>query len=305
MKVSAVNQTYSPKITSFKSYPQRNSVLESLIKAHKTKSDKLSVIKPLSILKNDIISERQKLLKPLTDREYNETIKKVFEYDGPCAYYIGGSQEPCSLLVIPCGYEEIDDKLKGLIAYCGRYDISNEINRWITARDEEYAKQHFSDERMKNVINTLDYSLKKLDEKHGKYQGIVYRSGYFNPNKSKQYYSTSFIPQNVIEMDDPTPLDENEYSIIKVKNGHNIYKFQREADSDISNMFAFREHEILIDKKSKFRQIPKEEYTEKDKELIENFLFEVIRNYSPKICGENTDFDCNEFKKQISIWEEI
>ena len=62
------------------------------------------------------------------------------------------------------GYENVEDELIGLVPYCGYNDISGKINMWLTGRTSRRAK-FLPDEQMAKIVNVLDYSLNKLDEK--------------------------------------------------------------------------------------------------------------------------------------------
>ena len=94
------------------------------------------------------------------------------------------------------------------------------------------------------------------------------------------------------------------YSIIKIKNGHNIHKFQEFTNTFMSKKFAQNEKEILIDRHSNFRKIPFESYSNDD---IDDIL--TLLNISMKIKIRKDDLD--RFNKNIdtlnyiSVWEEI
>ncbi len=308
MKINATsyNYTNTPKTITFKSTLAVEKPVALNSANHQIKSDKISSIKPISVIKKDVISNRLKSLEPITFNEYMLMLDEISEYKGPFFYYDAETKKACNNLINYTGYEDIDEELKGIVPYCGKFDISDQINRWLTGRESEHTKYHFNNQRMINIINTLDYSLKRLDEKFGKYEGMIYRNGYFNPNESQQYYSATFLPESVLDIRaNSIPSIKNKYSIIKIKNGHDVYKFQRYADSEVSNMFADDEHEILIDRKSKFRLIPEEEYTEEDKKLLSDFMTEIIKKFHSNSSQKELMLQSSKYNEFISIWEEV
>ena len=243
---------------------------------------------PIGVSNKAVSKERQRLLKPVeTFEEYENLLNKILEYNIP------NSVSYSTKFISTEGYEEIPIELLGLVSYCGCCDKSNEINRWLSGRPSTALT--LSDEEMANVIRALDYSLEKLDERYGKYEGIVYRQGFFNPNTDNQFYSSSLSSKraNKYCFDTEDTGNDNDFSIIKVKNGHKICDFQKDTNSKISTRFAKREEEILIDRNSEFRKIPKEEYSEEDKELIRKLCKKLPKNLEDFIW------------KYVDIWEEI
>ena len=237
---------------------------------------------PTGVASKAVSKERQQLLKPVeTFEEYENLLNKILEYSVP------DSVSYQTKFIQTEGYENVPIELLGLVSYCGCCDKSDEINRWLSGRPS--TKSTLSDEEMANVIRALDYSLGKLDEKYGKYEGIVYRIGFFNPNTDNQFYSSSLSSIFAIN----NYYKDIGFSVIKVKNGHKICDFQEDTNSKISKRFAKREEEILIDRNSKFRLIPKEEYTKDDKELIGNLCERLPKNMK------------DYFWKHVDIWEEL
>ena len=259
--------------------------------------------KPLSVLRSEIVAERQRLLIPIQSKEeYDEVLKEILEYK------ISSSESTVKIPYIYIwDYDHINPELKGLVAYCGADDKSASINAWLTGRPIPNDK-YINSLEISQIIRALDYSLIKLDERYGKYKGIVYRKGFFNPNTDKQFYSASTNSMGAVKHNSNNlPAKDNPYSIIKVKNGHNIYKFQKDTNSFLSRQFANTEKEILIDRKSNFRIVPEKEYTENDKKLKSILLAQAMYK-----TNEITDRDIqvalyqhSDLLKYINIWEEI
>ena len=252
--------------------------------------------KPMAVVRQNILKHSQKLLKPIKSKEEYETVlSRVLQYK---AY----NDKP---FVNLSGYEDTDTELKGLVPYCGESDKSHHINMWLTGRQSKRCHL-LDDEKMADVVRILDYSLQKADRKYGKYEGIVYRKGFFNPVTDSQYYSSSINPASaVLHLGKTTPAHDNPYSIIKLKNGHNIYKFQKDTNSSVSGQFAEREQEILIDRKSRFRLIPPSKYTDEERLLKKSFLNNFVTiDTSDKSQREKIDM-YNSLAGYISVWEEI
>jgi hypothetical protein len=154
----------------------------------------------------------------------------------------------------------------------------------------------------------MDYSLEKLDDIYGTHKGVVYRKGFFNPVTDKQFYSTSAEAIKAVRHSgNHIPSEDNPYSIIKVKKGHDILAFQLNANSFLSRKFAQTEKEILLDRHSCFRKVPESEYSEEDKKLTELLLTQAIRK-TDDISNrdiENVLYHNRDLLKYISIWEEI
>ena len=259
--------------------------------------------KPLCVAKNELIQNRLALLKPISSKEeYNEVLKEILSYKT-----FSDDNKRIEPFVYIWGYENIDPDLKGLVVYCGSEDKSNIINSWLSGRK---LPDNFmlDDRQMANVIRAMDYSLNKLDEKFGRYKGVVYRGGFFNPNTDKQFYSTSATSINAVKHSNKfLPAEDNPYSIIRVKNGHNINEFQKNADSFIARKFASTEKEILIDKQSKFRLVPESEYTDTDIRLKNILLTQAVKK-DDDIRDRDIQLAVNQYGdllKHISIWEEI
>lgn len=262
-----------------------------------------AVQQPLSVIQKAIVQDRQRLLRPIkSDEEYKKRLNEILNYT-----FSNGVKSSSTRYILMKGYENVEEDLKGLVPYCGEDDISSEINCWLSARSQD-GICCLSDKKMANIVDVLDYSLKKCDEKFGKFKGTVYRNGYFNPNESKQYYSSSFSPLSAINFySNSIPSEKRAFAIIRIKNGHNLYEFQKSAKSEEAENYADIEKEILIDRKSNFRLIKEENYTKKDTEEKEKFLAQAIlkkKNVSKqeieKVLKNNKDL-----LKYISIWEEV
>lgn len=254
---------------------------------------------PNEVEKARLINERKKLLTKITSKdEYNEILKEISKYE--CRYL----DKTLPYLYLK-GYESIDDKLKALVIYCGMKDRSRQINCWLSGRKNDYV---LSDDKMSKIIRALDYSLSLLDKEFGTYEGVVYRSGYFNPLVFKQYYSSSSSPMGAMMFSDRlSPSSEDEYSIIKLKKGHDITSFQKSVKSGIARLFAKREKEILIDRNSKFRLIPEEEYSTNDIKMKNKFIAQIIKEKA-KVSSKTIDKIAKthpDAKNHVSIWEEI
>ncbi len=297
MKIESYNFNHLKGINTLNKNFKKENLYENISEKKEQDYSFCNYIIPNAISRARLINERVKLLKPLSEEEYAEIIKKItsdeYEKNPPFAY-IGK-------------YKDVDSDFIGLVPYCGEEDIHDEINCWLTARKCKNSAVA-PDEKMANIVRALDYSLKKLDDRFGKFEGVVYRSGFFNPVTDKEYYSSSSSSLGAIDfgMCAP-PSPKKQYSIIKLKNGHKISDFQRYANNKYSNKFAETEKEILIDRTSKFRLIPEEEYTEKDKRLKEEFLALVMSDTN-EVTQRDIDFALEEYGDRldyISIWEEI
>ncbi len=221
---------------------------------------------PEAIIRINTVRERLKLLKPIeTQEEYEKVFSEILEYQKP-------NTEGYKPFIDFEGYDDVDINLLGLVPYCGKDDKSEHINIWLTGRNKNRIPL-LNDTEMAKIVRVLDFSLKNMDKKYGKYNGIVYRKGFFNPITYKQYYSSSYTIEGAItHSGNSLPSPNNSYSIIKLKNGHKMYDFQKDSNSDIAREFAESETEVLIDRKSKFRFVPEKEYTIQDKKMKENIL---------------------------------
>ena len=265
--------------------------------AKKSLSDCSYIVNPI-ILKRYISNHRISFLKPIKSQdEYNKILKEMYNY----SYYACGRDR---LFFDDTGYQHADNNLKALSLYCGLNDRSYMINSWLSGRRKNNYRT-LSDNKIANAIRAFEYSLRELDKKYGKFEGKVFRNGYFNPNTDRQYYSASdnFSCAKAFSHH-ADAIKFKPYSIIKVKNAHKIYKFQEDVNSPVSIKFSEREHEVLIDRKSKFRRIPPEEYTKEDIKDIKMILKKAYH-----VLPWQMDLDKLEQKyklvSSIAIWEEI
>ena len=203
----------------------------------------------------------------LSDAEYKKLLDKVYSYtckDGKPLYNAEYNLK---------NYPKIKKDQEGLLLYAGCSDISDDMNRFLSHRD----MRRMAKEQAKDVIKVFDYSLKKLDDKFGKYSGFVFRQGVF-PSGQHQYISTTTDPVIAATLRGGICTNKNmEFSLIKAKNGHKINEFQRKMGSD----YAQEEEEILLSRKAKIREI-KTPYGQfltlknKFKKLLETYAHQEI-----------------------------
>ena len=297
------------------SFQNRKSIAFTGSSIAKTTDTTTFAYRQAELIRQNKLIKRQALLNPITsEKEYLKVLNRVLRYpifkycldDIIYAYpktNLFGERIPYIITdyIKLKGYEYVKNNLKGLVAYCGSSDISRQINRWLTARKDNNPTL-LTDKQMADVVRTFDYSLRELDKIYGKINGTVYRAGMFNPNEDKQYYSASDTLYCAMEHSYKEKPSENmPYNIIRLKEGHNIYKFQKDTNSDVSSIFANYEREILIDRHSKFRLVPKEEYTNSELEDIESII---------QLSLDCDQKDLSPDKKQqmlehIFVWEEI
>lgn len=173
--------------------------------------------------------------------EYIQTMNRIYNYK------IAGEKPLFSKMENLSGYKKAKKEEEGLLLYAGDMDLSDDINRFLSGRN----MTEMTSAQARNVVRALDYSLKKLDERYGRYSGIVYRQGFF-PINQKQYISTTTDPVIAATLRGGIYYDKNmEFSIINLKNGHKIRDFQRRVGSD----FAEEEEEILAPRTNSYREI--------------------------------------------------
>lgn len=207
------------------------------------------------------------------------------------------------------GYKNINETELGLLSYVGGYDVSNDINKFLSGRFPDLRRikirvdngletnclDRYTPENygvMEDLVRALDYSLDKVDEEFGIYDGIVYRSGYMDSGCG-QYYSTSTDPNVAAK------IGNFDYSVIRTKSGHKIVDFQRKMESE----FANTESEILLDRKSKYRELSIEEC---DKELLN--ARETLADSLFKAREDSlylSKFNREQLRNLIKVYEEI
>lgn len=208
------------------------------VQQHNTVTDK-----SLNFLgKADLVKNRARLGSEIKSfEEYLEIMDKIYNYR------INGDKPLFSKMENLSGYKKAKKEEEGLLLYAGDMDLSDDINRFLSGRE----MREMSPSQARNVIKALDYSLKKLDDKYGKYSGIVYRQGFF-PLNQKQFISTTTDPVIAATLRGGIYFDKNmEFSIINLKNGHKIRDFQRRVGSG----FAEEEEEILAPRQSSYREV--------------------------------------------------
>lgn len=190
----------------------------------------------------DLVKKRLRLGTEIkTLDEYVDTMNKIYGYktaDGKPLF---------DRVANISGYKKVKKDEEGILLYAGDEDLSGDINRFLSGRE----MREMNPVQARNVIRALDYSLKCLDKRYGKYSGIVYRQGYF-PVTEKQYVSTTTDPVLAATLWGGICYDKNlQFSIVNVKNGHKIRDFQRRIGSE----FAEDEEEILAPRTSSFREV--------------------------------------------------
>ena len=251
------------------------------------------------ILKARVSSSRNATLNPITSfEEYELCLNKLYN----TMYFACGLER---YFFDDNGYEDVEDELKALPLYCGLNDKSNLINLWLSGRKKYGYYADIPDRDIINALRAFEYSLKALDDKFGCFEGRVYRRGFFNPVSDKQYYSASDKMDCANAFCHHVDCQEfKPFSIIKVKNGHKIYDFQHYANSPTSRNFEKIEHEVLLDRKSKFRKLSPNEFTKQDIKDLKTVLKKMY-GYKPW----QIDFDKLDkkfvFYDKFMVWEEI
>ena len=204
----------------------------------------------------------------------------------------------------PLCYKGVNSEYIGLLPYCDGQDVSYYINRYLGGILPFDLKCRASEENICDLIRALDYSLARLDEEFGGYNGIVYRSGFFSPN-SKQYASTSINPKFAAEVGGVFVMS-SEYSVILAKNAHKIYDFQKMAKSP----YAQKEKEILIGKNeiSLYKQVLPEQHDKRIIRAIDKFATCIYNHsmYSPvnKLFPNRQIFSKDTIMKKIKVYSQ-
>jgi len=253
----------------------------------------------LGILKRHVANSRIAMLHPITSKQdYDLALNKLYN----TTYYACGGYRD---FFDDSGYENVEDELKALALYCGLNDKSFLINSWLSGRKKDDMYKTLSDEEIANGLRAFEYSLKELDKRFGTFEGTVYRRGFFNPITDWQYYSTSDkLPCANAFCHKKNAQEFKPFSIIRIKKGHRIFDFQKYANSTVSNNFDKLEHEVLLDRNSRFRKLRPEEYTKQD---IKDIKYVLKKQYGYKPWQLNFDkldkqFD---FYNKFMVWEEI
>lgn len=193
--------------------------------------------------------------------EYVKLLDEIYDYksaDGKHLFdYVRSKKE----------YPNATKEQEGLLLYAGVGDLSDDINRFLSGRE----MKKMNEKQAKNVVKVLDYSLEKLDKSLGKFSGVVYRQGFF-PKNAGQFISTTKDPVIAATLRGGICHNKDmEFSVIKVKEGHKINKFQKKMGS----AYADEEDEILLSRTNRYIQVaPVGEMwtlTAKFKRILESF----------------------------------
>ena len=209
-------------------------------------------------------------------------------------------------------YTYATDIEMGLIPYCGINDNSEIINMYLSGRLDN--KCELTNKRSRipkdinscvDVIRALDYSLDKLDNRYGTYKGLVYRRG-FMAEDCEQYFSTTKDLDVISETyRDFTAFDPSVgYSVIRVKDGHKIYRFQEKMGSN----FAENEKEVLLPRKAKFKKLTLEEMDEELLTARENMAKNLFYGADKIISGKvkiPMFFTKEQLLNLVDVYEEI
>ena len=208
--------------------------------------------------KNIFTPDFKRINTPVKDigeyRSIIHNLMKAISNNGDYAYFKESDLE---------WYRDIDIEEMGLIPYCGFEGSHEIINNYMTGQLNKNTEKYKSIlpvdlTTIPEAIRALGYSLKKLDEKYGTHQGIVYRQGFMceSPNR---YISTTLNPYIASCIyGDWRIKSNNQYSVIQVKNGHKIIDFQRAAGVPS----AEGEQEILLSYTNNYKKISDNEITD-------------------------------------------
>ena len=211
-------------------------------------------------------------------------------------------------------YPNVPHQYLGLLPYCGYDDISLPINQYLSDRNVIGGSEYFVDRNLNKSCSTLDYSLKELDNEFGKYDGVVYRIGYFSPN-SPQFYSTSNKPlfdkyitflENSKLNDYENKEESEKIHIIKSNSGHKIHDFQDKYCKPKSEEYNFvrneylAENEILLDRHSKYQKAEENNNLLEEKKKLAEKLLPMCKEKN--IEGWQT---LEDVINKIEVWEEI
>ena len=249
-----------------------------------------------------------------SEEEYTTTLerlKQIYKRDRDNSGRIYDTRSGGNTRDFILGFDETRDcpnKLQGLIPYCGINDISRDINVYLNnernglckvLKEKSYVYTHDLDVTQlididptmaKDYIRCLDYSLAELDQLFGKYEGLVYRGGLFNPH-GHQFYSTSDRCCRT-QINCQRGQENLQFHIIKTKNGHKILEFQKRYGKQ---HFAENESEVLLPRDTEYRDITNTGQFEAEKQEMAKKLYQDL-------CEKYT---LKEILSKIKIWEEI
>ena len=223
----------------------------------------------------------------------------------------------------------VPNKMEGLLAYVGvcsdgnghfrMYELYNDLNRFLSKKADIKMEQvptdtllyssegkklledhlvNINSEEAKDLIRCVDFSLKELDKKYGKFEGIVYRNGHFSSDGG-QYWSTSF------GSDLHCVGEDSAYHVIKTKNGHKIDRF----NMDYYNGMHEREREVLLQRGSKYREVTGFQYEEQRRNMAKD-RYEYFKSldeefYTSKGQPPKYNYSFEDILAKTHVWEEI
>ena len=221
---------------------------------------------------------------------------------------------------------DIPSRMSSLPAYIGvnsagsntNYELYRELNTYLSKNKDVYMspidsgvkiwsdegkallREHLvnmDSETAKEFIRVIDYSLKEVDREFGKFDGIVYRNGYFNP-ESGQFWSTS-------KNHDLTLVgDKSEFHVIKTKNGHNLSAFQEKYYHVHEN-----EAEVLLPRGTKYREITDGSKYQEERLKMAKARYEMFKSFDEMDIqnGKKPEYNYTfeDVLARTHVWEEI
>ena len=176
----------------------------------------------------------------------------------------------------------------GLMPYSHTADIHSYINGYLR-EGKLSSNSGFTEDIIKDYVRLTDYALKKLDKVYGKYQGVVYRYGWFN-STPEAFTSTASTPFGAVCHSDKFRPYKQRYNIILTKHGSKIEKMQEK----LGNLnLAQREQEILLRPGHKFEEI---KTLTPELEKLKQELFETMKKEHGYLCEDLIN---------LHFWQEI
>jgi len=176
----------------------------------------------------------------------------------------------------------------GLMPYSHTADIHSYINGYL--REGKLSQNSgFTEDIIKDYVRLTDYALNKLDKVYGKYQGVVYRYGWFDSTPAA-FTSTASTPFGAVCHTDKFRPYKQRYNIILTKHGSKIEKMQEK----LGNLnLAQREQEILLRLGHKFEEI---KTLTPELEKLKQELFETMKKEHGYLCEDLVN---------LHFWQEI
>lgn len=187
----------------------------------------------------------------------------------------------------------------GIQPYAGIPDMHSGINAYIK-------ENRMDDAYMNNLISCLRYSLQKADEKYGKYNGIVYRYGFFGEDNLDEIVTQGFVSTSKsldIFKSIGRSIFLEDCNIILTSGGHKVYKIQEQLEKFQKSggmKYSKSEAEVLLDHNERYRRIF--QLSPKLKE-IENNLIQYLLSISKFHNHEPEIIDPSLYK--IKFWQKI